>query len=275
MNGLFGAIRAHAGGSRKRVAIGLVKATPGVIAGLNEAKSIANIIVVGAPVAGFESIREETERQASDRLMSLVEGNEVDAIVRGQIYYTHYHDSMNECFGFKRDVMCPYLLRDYRNNEWFITPVVQHDDRSVKGRCYLATQTARICERLGIEAQIGILAADIDTGYDDLVDKSLIEAKQIAQQLDELGYKVKEFPLRIDTAACESNVVVPMDGTVGNFVYRSLGYLGGATLVGGFTLTSRFVSIDTSRAQESFALAIESAVAMANLGGMPVEEYAE
>ena len=273
MNGLFNAIASHAAASKKRVAIGIIKPTAEVIAGLKEAEGIANIIVVGTAVEGFESIEEDTERKASDRLMSLVQSKRADAIVRGQIYYTHYHDSMNARFGFKRDVMCPYLLRDYRGNEWFITPVVQHDDRSVEGRCYLAAQTARICERLGVKPQIGVLAADIDTGYDESVDKSLVEAKQIFQKLEAQGYNAKEFPLRIDSAAFESNIVVPMDGTVGNFVYRSLGYLGGATLVGGFTLTNLFVSIDTSRAQESFFLAIESAVAMVNVGGMHIEEY--
>jgi predicted methyltransferase MtxX (methanogen marker protein 4) len=81
------------------------------------------------------------------------------------------------------------------------------------------------------------------------------------------------FPLRIDFAASECNIVVPMDGIVGNFVCRSLAYLGGATLVGGFTLTNRFVSLDTSRSNDRFCVAIQSAVAMANVGGMPVEEY--
>ena len=87
------------------------------------------------------------------------------------------------------------------------------------------------------------------------------------------GYACRIYPLKIDVAATECNIVVPMDGILGNFVCRSLISLGGATMVGGFGLTPRFVSIDTSRSIENFTPAIEAAVAMCNLGGMPVDEY--
>lgn len=275
MNGLFGAIRTHALLDKKRVAIGMLDPALGIIESLEEAKQFANIIVVGTPIDGFDSIEEKNERKASDCLIALLQSKRVDAIVRGQIYYTHYHDSMNEYFEFKRDVMCPYLLRDHCRNEWFITPVVHHDDASVDGRCYLSSQTARICEALGNNAVIAVLAPDkkSEMGYSDVVDKGILDAEAIVAKLISDGFNARMVELRIDLAASGANIVVPMDGIVGNFVYRSLGSLGGATLVGGFTLTNRFVSIDTSQSQKGFSHAIESAVAMANLGGMPVDEY--
>lgn len=81
------------------------------------------------------------------------------------------------------------------------------------------------------------------------------------------------YALLINKAAEKCNIVIPMDGIVGNFVCRSLAYLGGATLVGGFSLTPRFVSLDTLRCGDQFHHAIIAAVAMCNVGGMPVEEY--
>jgi predicted methyltransferase MtxX (methanogen marker protein 4) len=275
MNGLFSAIRTTASISRKHVAIGVVKPpTPALVTGLKEATKFADIVVVGTPVEGFESIPAGGDRAASDGLMSLIQKKQVHAIVRGQIYYTDYHESMKLAFGFTRDVMCPCLLRDICGNEWFITPVVHHDDDSVDGRCYLATQAANICTRLGVEPVVGVLAPDSERGFMREVDEGLDEAEAIVKKLTARGLKAKMFPLRIDSAASETNIVVPMDGIVGNFVCRSLAYLGGATLVGGFTLTNRIISLDTSRSNDRFLPAIESAAAMANLGGMPVEEYA-
>jgi predicted methyltransferase MtxX (methanogen marker protein 4) len=83
------------------------------------------------------------------------------------------------------------------------------------------------------------------------------------------------YPLRIDLAAKECNIVVPMDGIVGNFVCRALIGLGGASMVGGFSLTNRLVSLDTSRQNDQFTMSIAAAAAMCNLGGMPVAEYHE
>jgi len=282
MTGLFSAITANASVSRKRVAIGITELTPALIGDLKRAEEFADIVTVGASVREFESISIETtggnvDRKASDCLMSLVKGNEVAAIVRGQVYYTDYHNSMNAHFGFERDVMCPYLLRDRCDNEWFITPVVHHDDASISGRCYLASQTARICRKLVKEVVvIGVLAPDKrkEMGYDKAVDRGIREAEAIVERLQADGLDARLVELRIDLAAANSHIVVPMDGIVGNFVYRSLGSLGKATLVGGFTLTNRFVSIDTSQSQEGYSHAIEAAVAFANLGGMPVEDYA-
>jgi predicted methyltransferase MtxX (methanogen marker protein 4) len=281
MTGLFSAIRANALASRKRVAIGLTKPTAELIADLRKARDFAEIVIVGASVNDFECVSlaaaggDIDDRKASDCLMSLVKDHQVDAIVRGQIYYTDYHDSMNAHFGFERDVMCPYLLRDLCDNEWFITPVVHHDDASIAGRCYLASQTARICKKLVEDVVIGVLAPDKkkEVGYAEVVDRGISEAETIVGQLKAEGFNAHVVELRIDLAAANSHIVVPMDGIVGNFVYRSLGSLGGAMLVGGFTLTNQFVSIDTSQSQKGYSDAIEAAVAVVNFGGMPVTEY--
>lgn len=274
MKDLFSAIRTTASLSRKRVAIGVVRpATPALVAGLKEAATFADIIVVGTPVEDCESIRATGDRAASDSLMALVQKGQVDAIVRGQIYYTDYHESMKQNFGFKRDVMCPCLIKDHCGNEWFITPVVQSDDCSVSGRVYLATQAAKICMKLGVEPNIGILAADTERGYLKSVDTSLDDAEKIVKLIEAEEYKCTTYPLRIDAAANECNIVVPMDGTVGNFVCRSLVYLGDATMVGGFSLSNRLVSLDTSRLNDQFTMSIAAAAAMSNVGGMPVSEY--
>jgi predicted methyltransferase MtxX (methanogen marker protein 4) len=120
---------------------------------------------------------------------------------------------------------------------------------------------------------IGVVAADNERGYLKAVDKSLDEADEILKAMKPTGYACRNYPLRIDVAATECNIVVPMDGILGNFVCRSLVFLGGAAMVGGFGLTPQFVSIDTSRSIGNYTQAIKAAVAMCNLGGMPVDEY--
>jgi len=178
----------------------------------------------------------EGEEAVADRLVSLLKTGDADAIVRGQVYYTNYHEALKREYGFKRDLMCPCLIRDLRGNEWFITPVVHHDEATIAGRCYLATQAAKICLRLGVSPEVGVLAADSERGYLSSVDKSLDDAAAISAAIQSKGYESRVYPLLIDRAVSECNIVVPMDGILGNFICRSLVYLGGATMVGGFGL---------------------------------------
>jgi predicted methyltransferase MtxX (methanogen marker protein 4) len=124
-----------------------------------------------------------------------------------------------------------------------------------------------------VKPKVGVLAADTERGYLKSVDTSLDDAEKIVGLIEAEGYKCKTYPLRIDAAANECTIVVPMDGTVGNFVCRSLVYLGDATMVGGFSLSNRLVSLDTSRLNDQFTMSIAAAAAMCNVGGMAISEY--
>ncbi len=224
---------------------------------------------------GFECVPAATPTEAAAGLYELAATGAVDAIVRGQLDYTTYHRAMNEALRLRParhgvvDLMCPYLLRDPRGDEWLITPVVQHDDATVEGKVYLSTCAAAILAALGVRPKIGVLAGDEreERGYLPSVDQSIDEALAVVDALRGVGLEADFFGLRVDNASALCNVVVPTDGTVGNFIYRSLGYIGGAELVGAITLSNRIVSLDTSRYNDCFGLAVQAATALKNLGG--------
>jgi hypothetical protein len=117
-----------------------------------------------------------TEQSLSDKLVDLAVTGRVDGIVRGQFDYSVYHNSLRRALGLTRDLMCVCLLRDMRGDEWLITPAVHHDDATIGGRTYLASQAARICSALFVEPKVAILAADGERGYLAAVDKSLDDA---------------------------------------------------------------------------------------------------
>lgn len=281
MNGLFDAIEIAARKSRPTIAVGVLRSTSRLRQGLLDSQAYAEVVTVGAHVDSFCNYACKSEDEIASKLFELSLTGIVTAIVRGQVGYTSYHKQMNAALDLKpskhgmMDIMCPYLLRDARGDEWFITPMVQHDDASVEGKLYLVSCCAAILESLGIKPVVGVLAGDNqdERGYLESVDQSIDQAEKVVMGLSERGISAEFFGLRIDEAAKHSNVVVPIDGTIGNFIYRSLGYIGGADLVGGVSLTNRLISMDTSRYNDSFGLAILMASALANVGGVPVNEY--
>jgi predicted methyltransferase MtxX (methanogen marker protein 4) len=57
-------------------------------------------------------------------------------------------------------------------------------------------------------------------------------AKAIEKALRNEKLDATVFPLKIDEAIAKCNVVVPMDGMIGNFLHRSLGHIGGVEMGG-------------------------------------------
>lgn len=281
MNGLFAAMERAARQARPRIAVGVIQDNERLRTGLIAGQTYAEVVTVGVHVDTFDNYDCESPNEIAAKLFELSAAGIADGVVRGQVDYTSYHRQMNEAFDLKparhgmTDIMCPYLLRDSRGDEWFITPMVQHDDASVEGKVYLVSSCAAILEAFGVEPKVGVLAGDNldERGYLASVDQSIDDAEIVVGRLRGCGIAAEFFGLRIDEAATHCNVVVPIDGTTGNFIYRSLGYIGGAELVGGVSLTNRLISLDTSRYNDSFGLAILGASAFANIGGVPVKEY--
>ena len=268
---------------KRRVAIGALKHTPEFLQDLECARGVAEIVLVGDGNSSFCSVRADSASTAAAHLFELHLSGQVDAIVRGQLDYTTFHTAMNNALKLKParhghcDLQCPYLLSGPSDHDWIFTPMVQHDDAMLEGRLYLAHSTALVLRKLGIDPVIGVLGADNaeEPFYSETVNRSVREAGLLTSALGELGFTVNNYGLRIDKAVTECNVVIAPDGTIGNFVYRALGYVGGLSLIGGITLSSRINCLDTSRYNDRFGLAVIAAAGMANLGGMPVVEYAD
>jgi predicted methyltransferase MtxX (methanogen marker protein 4) len=292
MRGLLRQIERHARertiGRKPRVAIGTTNTNSARFRqSLEVATEVADIILVGGQIQGYESadVLSSDGSAVAARLFSLAKQQTVDAIVRGQIDYVTFHQQFRNAFPeLDRDVMCISLLRSDKH-EWFMAPVVHHDETGVEGRCYLARQAARICQQLGVVPSIGILAADDPEGYGEQIFRALPiaqtvladykNAKAIEEVLRGEHLHATVFPLRIDEAVNRCNVVVPMDGIIGNFLHRALGYIGGVKMGGCISLTRRLVSIETSRFNDAFETAIQMATALVNLGGPNVAEFPE
>ena len=292
MKGLLRQIERHARertiGRKARIAIGTTNADSARFRqSLEVVAETAGVILVGGQIQGYESadVPSSDASAVAARLFSLAKEQTVDAIVRGQIDYVTFHRQFRNAFPeLDRDVMCISLLRSEKH-EWFMAPVVHHDETGVEGRCYLARQAARICRQLGLAPSIGILAADDPEEYGEQISRALPiaqtvltdykDAKAIEEVLRGEHLDATVFPLRIDAAVSRCNVVIPMDGILGNFLHRALGYIGGVEMGGCISLTRRVVSIETSRFNDAFETAILMATAMVNLGGPNVTEFPE
>jgi predicted methyltransferase MtxX (methanogen marker protein 4) len=125
-----------------------------------------------------------------------------------------------------------------------------------------------VLEEWNVTPSFGLLAADFteDKGELDIVDKSIEETEELAAELNRRygsRYSVKNYAHLINEAVENSNFIVPIDGIIGNFIYRTLLYLGGATEYGSPVLIEENI-IDNSRYNDRFSTHIIMAAARAN-----------
>lgn len=279
MKGLFDAIRRESlsrpNGHKPLLAIGTTQDSPKLRMSLEEGSLYADLVVVGVEIPGYACERViGSHDEIAEKLIQQAKAGRVNGIVRGQVDYSAYHRALNRIYELKRDLMCAALVRSTDGDEWLMTPAVHDHDASISGRCYLAHCAARICSRLGCRPIVGVLCADDERGYMNESDRDHDEALTVVARLRDEGIpNVSLYPVRIDSAIKECNIVIPMNGIIGNFIYRALCYIGNSTSGGAFTLTRKFISVDTTRFGDAFSIPIQSGAAIANVGGLPVEEY--
>lgn len=274
MKGLIQAIQSKLNADKRpKVAIGHTEMTPRFRHSIEVGSQSAEIVLVQG--------KDARDEVACKQLIGMAIDKSVDAIIRGQLHYSTYHAALRSVFPeWTRDVMCACLMRTSMH-EWLMTPAVHDADASVSGRVYLAKQAAAICSQFGIaNPQVQVLCADENAEiYEASFQRRMEEDRKAAIEVVRIlnqEYKVAAAlcELRIDTAICRGHVVVPMDGVLGNFLHRGMGFAG-AELCGCFSLTRKLNSMDTSRFGDAFEIAIQAACALVNSDGLKVEEYGD
>lgn len=171
---------------RARVAIGLVKTNPEIIASLHRAKEFADIVVVGEQVGGLSNVTISNnscrESLVAEKLIDMLANNEVDALVRGNIdaVDSDILHMLARKFGHKL-VLRSAILKSCNGKEFLLTPAAISEGNSMQQRLWMAIETAKFAEQMKVIPQIGVLQTGDTRGNSEYVDQSVDEAEYIAR----------------------------------------------------------------------------------------------
>ncbi|TSC87846.1 MAG: methanogen marker protein 4 [Microgenomates group bacterium Gr01-1014_7] len=237
---IFPKIEAVSKRKRNRVGIGILRDSEEVRKSLKKGSEHADIIVVSKhKIKGFETVAlgEVSETEYSKALIKLLEDGKVDAIVRGQVKYGEFEKTFKAKFGFVSDIGMLALMQDIFGRQWFYTSADPFDKSEVpEHKIDLIEKSVRYMELYGIKAKIGVLAGDFtfDRGESAWIDQTIHNGEYIVKVLSDEGYDIKNYAHLINEAVDNSNLIVFINGSQGNFVYRSLYQFGGALEMGAF-----------------------------------------
>ena len=250
---------------RRRIGIGLEQVDEQIIKGLKKCEHIAEVIVIGSKIDGFEC---HTPEEPNDHLVTLLKKKEIDGMVWGNLdlgiknRYEEYKKQFNISKIYRTS-----LIRDAVGREFFFGPTGLNEGSKREDKIIYIEKVINFIKKFDIEPKIGLLSPVThgDVGTNKEADRLYNDAEYIEKYLKEKDYIVEHFTTRIEKAIPNCNFVVAANGMIGNQTSRALWLIGGAgRLIFLPILTDKFIFEDTSRSEKDFSQHIVFATAWAN-----------
>ena len=270
IHNIFPKIEAVSKKKRNRVAVGILRNIAEAKKGLEKASKFADIVVVGKEkVPGFETIAlgEVSENDYALAVIKLLQEGKVDAIVRGQLKYGEFEKMFKEKYGASMEQGHVGLMQDVLGRQWFCTSTDPFDKSEVpEYKIGIIERSVNYMKLFGIRAKIGVLSGDFtfDRGEDRWIDQTIHNAEYVVKVLADEGYDIKNYAHLVDEAVNECNLIIFINGSQGNFVYRSIYQFGGGREMAWAVFVPE-AYIETSRYHSNYATHIIFANAEATL----------
>lgn len=259
---------------KPKIAFGLKEPDEEILESLKNGKQYADIILVGPEaIKDVEGLEKIIDNNPEEKLASMLANDEVEGIIRGTIddftTFEVYQKLTGENYTF-----CPGLLEDPLGRQFFLSPASNPEGWPKEERLELAENLAEFIKEWGIEPKIAVFTGrrhetyprkkDIKEGVDGILNKTYEDAEWIVGKLKEKGYEAKNWAIDLNPAVeAGCNVLVPVNGMVGNQIFRVLLFCGGKILSATRLGLSRCYE-DNSRTEKDFEFHVKWLVALIN-----------
>lgn len=188
----------------------------------------------------------------------------IDAAVRGDLPSNDAMRALKDVFSLRKTQRM-VLMEPIRGGVFLLAPVGIDEGGSVSEKVEMASAGHHLIRSLGGNGRVGMMSAgrESDRGRNPMVDKSMDDALEACQGLRRLGIECNHCQITIESALDENDVIIAPDGIIGNVIFRTLHFLGGARALGAPVANIDRVFIDTSRAKDDYSDSIALAYILA------------
>lgn len=257
-----------------KIAFGLKEPDKEILASLETSKKHADIVLVGPEaikdVKGFEVI---VNNEPEVKIASMLASDEVAGIVRGTIDDFKTFEKYKELTG-DQDSINPGFFQDPKGRKFFMAPASNPEAWEKEERYELAKAIAEFIKDWGIEPKIAVFAGTrhetyprkkhIKEGVVGILNKTYEDAEWIVEKLTKDGFNAKNWAIDLNPAVEDGyNIIIPVNGMVGNQIFRVLLFCGGTILAAPRLGLSKLYE-DNSRTEKDFEYHIKWLVALIN-----------
>jgi putative methanogen marker protein 4 len=151
------------------------------------------------------------------------------------------------------------LLETIDHQQFFLAPVGVDEGWTVQEKITMIDNGQKLARRFGLPEKTAVLSGGRlgDMGRHPIVDKTIIEAEEIAQRTGAIHGEIL-----IEDAIKDCGVVIAPDGISGNLIFRTLTFLGHGIGHGAPVVNISPVFVDSSRAVTGYKESILLAAAL-------------
>lgn len=185
----------------------------------------------------------------------------IDAAIRGDMSSSVLLPIVKQKTGLKGLERIVFL--ELLNGKMIImAPVGIDEGWSDEQRIELARQSVKMAKRVGLGTKIAVMSGGRceDRGRCRAVDTSIDSALNIVKVLRSEGYDAYHSQILIEDAVNKADILIAPQGIVGNIIFRTLHFIGGAKALGAPIVNLDKVFIDTSRVKTDYTDSIALAM---------------
>ena len=190
----------------------------------------------------------------------LVSGK-IDAAIRGDMSSSVLLPIVKQKCGLK--ALERIVFMELLNGKMIImAPVGIDEGWSDEQRIELARQCVKMAKRIGLGTKVAVMSGGRceDRGRCKAVDTSIDSALHIVKTLRSEGYDAYHCQILIEDAVNNADILIAPQGIVGNIIFRTLHFIGGAKALGAPIVNMDKVFIDTSRVKTDYTDSIALAM---------------
>ena len=240
---------------------------PGLEKDLTALSAKYNLVIYGLPIKGL--VNKNSEDPSMDLIRDYKEGK-IDGFVRGvNDDYTFIAKYKKE-FNFEK-IMRLAFLKDYFGREFCLGPLSASEAVDAVDRMNYALVACRFIQGMGVKPRVAVMSIcrKGSTNFSESNKVNWQESDNIVEKLRANGFEAVNMGIEIDKAVEKYNFILPVNGVVGNQIFRTLVILGGGGVLGMPAFNIEDFSLcyeDNSRNEESYCSHVKAALVWSNLG---------
>ncbi len=218
---------------RAQIAFGLAEPTPSVLESLKRCQAFVDITLVGPPaIAGQINFPLIIDEQPEERLAGLLARDEVEGLVYGTLDDFKTREAYERLAGEQASVVI-CLMRDPIGRHFFVGPASNPEGWTKEERLALALAHATFMADWDLQPDIAVFTGirhgtykrkrDQRQGVLGTLLQTYEDAEWIVEQLRQRGFKATNWTIELNVALdAGANLLIPVNGLVGNQVFRAV-----------------------------------------------------
>lgn len=191
----------------------------------------------------------------------------IDCAIRGNLEATSTIIELKKQFDLNNIFRAAILKPSIEKSLLMLAPVGVDEGRNINEKFELSKYCTELIEMFKSKPKLGILSGgrNEDINRNNMVKENIRDAIRLLELTRAIGICTDFYGIEIEKAVKYKNCIIAPDGISGNFIFRSLHYLGGWEALGAPILNlmkHSKIFIDTSRGKSDFCEAIALASAM-------------